>query len=451
MNETERARVWLSAAKGEANVVVGTRSAVFTPMPQAGLIVIDEEHDVSYKQQDGFRYSARDFALMRGKALGVPVVLGSATPALETLSNVEAGRYRHIELTSRPGAAVLPEFRVQDLRGKRLTHGLSQELINAIRTCLDRGEQALIFKNRRGYSPVLLCHDCGWHAQCARCDKPLTLHRNNARLRCHHCGYEQRVMDHCPDCKSTGLQAQGYGTERLEEGLNELFPNALIVRIDRETTRRKDAISKLFGKLAPDQPGILVGTQMLAKGHDLPNLTLVAIVGVDEGLFSVDFRAGERLGQLIVQVSGRAGRAMKPGTVWLQTHHPDHPLLSLLRQGGYRMLAKQIMDERRAAGFPPYTHLALLRAEAKTQVAVDDFLSAAAKLINNRIDHLQLLGPMPAPMPRRAGQIRAQLLLLAEQRAVLHGVLSEWMSSVRELPQTKQVRWSLDVDAVDLY
>ncbi len=451
LSETDRARVWLKAAHNEAKVIIGTRSAVFTPLPNAGLVIIDEEHDVSYKQQDGFRYSARDFALLRGKALQIPVVLGSATPALETLANVEAGRYRAVRLSTRPGAAILPQWRVIDLRGKRLTHGLSAELIAAIRTCLGRGEQALVFKNRRGYAPVLLCHECGWHADCARCDKPLTLHRQNNRLCCHHCGHQQAVMQQCKNCKSTHLQPQGQGTERLEQTLLELFPDTPIIRIDRETTRRKDALQHMLDRLGNDQPGILVGTQMLAKGHDLPNLTLVAIVGVDEGLFSVDFRSGERLGQLIVQVSGRAGRALKPGSVWLQTHHPDHPLLHALQYGGYRKLAQQILAERQAAGFPPYAHLALMRAEATTQIAVDNFLKQAASGFLDKTDDLQLLGPMPAPMPRRAGRFRGQLLLLAVQRASLHTALPRWLKTVRVLPEGKRVHWSIDVDAQDLY
>ena len=301
--EGERTRSWLAASRGEAGVILGTRSAIFAPLARAGLIIVDEEHDASYKQQEGLRYSARDLALVRAKALGVPVVLGSATPSLETLANVDSGRYRRLLLSSRPGAARMPQMRCIDLRSKHLADGLAPELIAGVRACIARGEQALLFRNRRGYAPVLMCHDCGWHAACARCDKPLTWHRGVARLRCHHCGAEQRVPTHCPQCNNAALAPQGHGTERLEQALVALFPDTPVIRIDRETTRRKDALDTLLGQLGPDQPGILVGTQMLAKGHDLPNLTLVGLIGVDEGLFSVDFRASERLCQLIVHKS----------------------------------------------------------------------------------------------------------------------------------------------------
>jgi primosomal protein N' (replication factor Y) len=446
----ERTRSWLAASRGEAGVILGTRSAIFAPLSRAGLIIVDEEHDASYKQQEGLRYSARDLALVRAKALGVPVVLGSATPSLETLANVDNGRYRRLLLGSRPGAARLPQMRCIDLRGRHLADGLAPELIAAVRACIARGEQALLFRNRRGYAPVLMCHDCGWHAACERCDKPLTWHRGAARLRCHHCGKEQRVPAQCPQCNNAALAPQGHGTERLEQSLTALFPNVPVIRIDRETTRRKDALDTLLGQLGSDQPGIFVGTQMLAKGHDLPNLTLVGLIGVDEGLFSVDFRASERLCQLVVQVSGRAGRARKPGTVLLQTHHPDHPLLRNLLRDGYAAVAHQLLQERREAGLPPYAHLALLRAQAKTQAPVDEFLARAASVAGDP-KGVSLLGPMPAPMPRRAGMVRGQLLLSANERAALHAFLPGWIEQLRAALQARQVRWSLDVDPTDLY
>lgn len=446
----ERTRAWLAAAHGESCVVLGTRSAIFVPLPRAGLVIVDEEHDSSYKQQDGLRYHARDLALVRAKALHVPVVLGSATPALETLANVAAGRYRQLHLNARPGGARVPEFRIVDLRGKPLRDGLAPELVAAVRACIARGEQALIFRNRRGYAPVLTCRSCGWHADCARCDKPLTWHRAAAQLRCHHCGAQQRVPPCCPQCGNTELAPKGVGTERMQQALAALFPDTLIVRIDRETTRRKDALDDLLAKLDPDAPGILVGTQMLAKGHDLPNLTLVGMIGVDSGLFSVDFRATEHLCQLIVQVAGRAGRALKPGQVWLQTHHPEHPLLRELLRDGYAKVATGLLEERRAAELPPYAYLALLRAEAKTQSAMEEFLAAATTLAASPQD-VSLLGPMPAPMPRRAGMYRGQLLLSAAERAPLHAFLSDWLAHVRELRQARRVRWSIDVDPVDLY
>lgn len=448
--EAERSRAWLAAARGDAAVILGTRSAIFAPLPRLGLIAVDEEHDASYKQQDGFRYSARDLALVRGRALGIPIVLGSATPSLESLANVAAGRYERLELPLRAGSARPPQLRIVDARRSRLAHGLGPELLTALRDTLARGEQALVFRNRRGYAPVLFCHDCGWHAECERCAKPMTLHRQRGRLVCHHCEAQRRVPAHCAECGGAQLMPQGQGTERLEEALGELFPQTPIVRIDRETTRKRGALEALLDRLGPHQPGIYVGTQMLAKGHDLPNLTLVAILGVDEGLHSIDFRASERLGQLVVQVSGRAGRAAKPGIVLLQTHHPDHALLGTLLRGGYRALAQELLVERRAAELPPFAHLALVRAEAQDAAAPQEFLAACAAAASDA-EGVALLGPMPAPMPLRAGLSRAQLLLSALDRARLQAALPIWMERWRQLPTARRVRWSLDVDPIDLY
>ena len=450
LSDGERTRAWLAAARGESCVILGTRSAIFVPLPKAGLIVVDEEHDASYKQQDGLRYSARDLAQVRGKALNVPVVLGSATPSLESLANVEAGRYRQLHLSSRPGAARLPEFQFIDLRGKRLNDGLSEELIKAIHECIARGEQALLFRNRRGYSPVLMCHACGWHAACERCDKPMTWHRGAAQMRCHHCGAQSPVPSHCPSCGNLTLEPRGVGTERMEQVLTKLFPNVPVIRIDRETTRNRGGVDERLQQLRPDQPGILVGTQMLAKGHDLPNLTLVGLIGVDDGLFSVDFRASERLCQLIVQVSGRAGRALKPGKVWLQTLHPDHPLLRGLLKSGYAKVAAGLLEERREAALPPFTYLALLRSEAKVLAIADEFLARAMQLAGSP-EGIMLIGPMPAPMPRRANMHRSQLLLSAEDRPKLHTFLGQWIAQLRTLDEARKVRWSLDIDPMDLY
>ena len=463
LSDNERARVWAAAWRGEARVIVGTRSAVFTPLPEAGLIVIDEEHDGSYKQQDGIRYHARDFALVRGKALDVPVVLGSATPSLETLHNAQAGRYAHLRLRKRAGDAQPPAVRVIDVRKRPLDAGLSQDLLQSMRKALDAGGQVLVFKNRRGYAPVLLCHDCGWSAQCKRCSTPLrgspmTVHGGGRRLQCHHCGARQTPPPACPDCASLALQPQGVGTERLEELLAEKFADVPVLRIDSASTRRKDALEKLFVAFGA-QPGILVGTQILAKGHDLPNLTLVAVVGIDEGLFSADFRAGEKLAQLLIQVAGRAGRADKPGEVLLQTHHPDHPLLQTLIHGGYHAFAEGELAQREAAAFPPFAHLALLRAEAQHADAPMQFLQAAKTQLvpfshlreKGRDEGLAINGPVPAPMPRRAGMYRAQLLLSAPTRRELHAALEAALPAIYALPEARKTRWSLDVDPVDLY
>ncbi len=457
----ERARTWTAMLRGEARVLVGTRSAIFTPLPDAGLIVVDEEHDASYKQQDGVRYHARDLAIVRAKALGIPVVLGSATPSLESLQHAIGGRYTHLQLRQRAGVARAPAVRVIDIRKRALDGGLSKDMLDAIDACLQRGEQALVFKNRRGYAPVLLCHDCGWSAHCPRCSTPthgvaMTAHGRGRTLICHHCGSRRAAPPACPDCASLALRPQGAGTERIEETLAARFPDAPLLRVDRGTTRHRDALEKHLAQLG-DRAGILVGTQMLAKGHDLPNLTGVAVVGVDEGLHSADFRAPEKLAQLLIQVAGRAGRAAKPGEVLLQTHHPEHPLLTVLLGGGYPAFAALELAQREAAGLPPYAYLALLRAEAPNEAAVKEFLAQAREAIaasastSARSNSVTLLGPLPAPMARRAGRARGQLLLGCPQRPLLQSTLTAAMPALYELKTARKVRWSLDVDPVDLY
>jgi len=339
---------------------------------------------------------------------------------------------------------------VTDVRKRPLEAGLSPELFDAITATLKSAGQALVFKNRRGYAPVLLCHDCGWSAQCTRCDAPMTVHAGGRRLQCHHCGARRPAPDACPDCGGLALQAQGAGTERIEEALAKRFPDVPVLRIDRGTTQRRDALEQLLHDFG-DQPGILVGTQMLAKGHDLPNLTLVAVVGVDEGLFSADFRAPEKLAQLLIQVAGRAGRATRPGEVLLQTHHPQHPLLGTLLSGGYPAFAALELDQREAAGFPPFAHLALLRAEAKQLDATHAFLQVAKAALRDSDATLELHGPLPAPMPRRAGFQRAQLLLSASDRRTLHLALDAALPVIHASSEARRVRWSLDVDPTDLY
>ena len=453
LNDGERARAWWAAAQGQARVIVGTRSAVFVPLPEAGLIVIDEEHDGSYKQFDGIRYHARDFAIVRARALAVPVVLGSATPSLESLHNAHAGRYTSLQLRHRAGAAKPPTVRIVDVRKRPLQAGLGEDALAAIRGALDAGGQVLVFRNRRGYAPVLLCHDCGWSAHCPRCsapDKPtsMTVHAHGRRLQCHHCGHRRPSPPACPDCASLGLQAQGNGTERIEAELQARFIDVPVLRIDRGSSGHRDALQKHFEALGT-QPGILVGTQMLAKGHDLPNLTLVVVVGIDEGLFSADFRSSEKLAQLLVQVAGRAGRADKPGSVLLQTHHPEHPLLQILVQGGYHAFAEGELALREAAAFPPFAHLALLRAEAKHADPPMQFLHVAKAAAKDFA--LEAAGPLPAPMPRRAGYQRAQLILSAAHRRDLHLALDAMLPALYAAPEARKLRWSLDVDPMDLY
>ncbi|WP_222565911.1 primosomal protein N' [Novilysobacter antarcticus] len=457
LSDGERARTWAACLRGEARVVVGTRSAVFLPLPDAGLLVIDEEHDGSFKQLDGIRYHARDFALVRARALDVPIVLGSATPSLESLHNAVSGRYTHLRLTRRAGNARPPAVRVLDVRKRPLQAGLSPELLDAVAAALAANGQVLVFKNRRGYAPVLLCHDCGWSAQCRQCDAAMTVHAGGRRLQCHHCGARRPTPNACPDCGGLALQSQGAGTERIEELLRERFPDVPVLRIDRGTTSRRDALETHLANFG-DTRGILVGTQMLAKGHDLPSLTLVAVVGIDEGLFSADFRAPEKLAQLLIQVAGRAGRADRAGQVVLQTHHPEHPLLESLLNGGYGAFAAIELEQREAAVFPPFAHLAMFRAEAKQVELADAFLlvvrralEGADRALRAGAPALELSGPLPAPMPRRAGYLRSQLLLSATARGRLHRVLQEALPVVRASPEARKVRWSLDVDPVDLY
>ena len=454
LGDRERAGVWMAAARGEARVIVGTRSAAFVPLPEAGLIVVDEEHDASYKQFDGIRYHARDFAIVRARALEVPIVLGSATPSLESLHNAMHGRYRLLRLSARAGDARPPRVRVLDIRRRPLEAGLSSEAESAIAAALAAGGQVLVFRNRRGYAPILLCHDCGWIAHCPRCSTPdrptaMTVHAGG-RLQCHHCGLRRAVPPACPDCAGLALQPQGNGTERIEARLTERFPDVPVVRIDRGSTQGRDALQARFDTLG-DAPGILVGTQMLAKGHDLPGLVLVVVVGADEGLYSTDFRSGEKLAQLLVQVAGRAGRAEREGEVLLQTHHPENPLLQTLLRGGYRAFADAELAAREAAGFPPFAHLALLRAEARQLEPARRFLQLAKSGVAGFDESIALDGPVPAPMPRRAGYQRMQLLLSSPDRRRLHAALDALMPVLHAAPEARKVRWSLDVDAIDLY
>lgn len=451
--ERERTEAWLAARDGDAAVILGTRSAVFTPLPRPGLIVVDEEHDTALAQQDGFRYSARDLAVLRAQALDVPVVLGSATPSLESLYNAREGRYARLRLTRRAGGARPPSLRVLDIRGRRLDGGLSTPLLDALQRHIDAGAQALIFLNRRGYAPVLTCHACGWVAECHRCDARLTLHRGEGRMRCHHCGHAAPVPAQCPACGDADLRSLGPGTERLEEALARRFPGVAQVRIDRDTTRRRGALEAQLAKAQRGGAQLLIGTQMLAKGHHLPAVTLVAVIDVDQGLFGADFRAPERLAQLLVQVSGRAGRGEQPGEVLLQTRHPEHPLLRTLLERGYPAFADAHLAERRAAGLPPYSALALLRAESVDAEAPYRFLEGAAALGREGPEGsrgVELLGPVPAPMERREGRYRAHLMVCAAQRPALQRFLRRWSQALGEVEGARRVRWSLDVDPVEM-
>jgi len=452
LNDRERLNAWLLAGSGEASIIIGTRSAIFTPMAQPGVIIADEEHDGSFKQQNGLRYSARDLAIVRAQKLDIPIILGSATPSLETLLNVEQGRYQHLRLPKRAGAARPPQVELMDVRGQNMEEQLALPLLQLMQRHLDNGNQVLLFLNRRGYSPTLICHECGWVSHCRRCDSHMTYHQHKRQLRCHHCGSQRPVPRQCPDCGSMDLRPLGSGTERIEEALAEKFPAIPTIRIDRDATRNKGSLERILDEVHQGQPRILIGTQMLAKGHHFPNVTLVGILDGDQGLFGADFRAGEHMAQLIIQVSGRAGRADKPGQVVIQTHHPDHPLLQLLVQQGYHAFAHAAQQERQLAMLPPYTHMALLRAEANHSIPPETFLEQAhhlaLKLGNEGVD---LYGPMPALMERRAGKYRYQLLLQANKRANLHRLLADWVVQLNQLPEARKVRWSLDVDPLDLH
>ncbi|MBU2067274.1 MAG: primosomal protein N' [Gammaproteobacteria bacterium] len=456
INDRERLDAWLAARDGEADIIIGTRSALFTPMLRPGLIIIDEEHDASYKQQEGLRYHARDLALVRARQEQVPIVLGSATPSLESLHNAHAGRYAMLRLTQRAGGAQPPRFLRLDVKSRPLDSGISAPLQQAIGQTLKAGQQVLVFLNRRGFAPTLLCHDCGWLSECPRCDARMTVHQRSRELRCHHCGHSERQPSNCPTCNNVDLRPVGAGTERAEERLAILFPDVPVLRVDRDSTARKDAMSTLYTTVQRGEPCILVGTQMLAKGHHFPRVTLVAILDADGGLFSADFRASERMAQLIVQVAGRAGRAEEPGKVIIQSHLADHPLLVQLTEQGYFAFAEQALSERRSAGLPPFCHLALLRAEAHKPGQAEGFLDEACTeaehlLSDFGLHGVELLGPIPAPMERRAGRYRAQLLVQANARAPLHHLLSTWMQRLESLPAGRAVRWSLDVDPIDLF
>ncbi len=451
LSDAERLATWLAARDGRVPVVIGTRSAVFVPLKNPGVIVVDEEHDSSFKQQDGFRYSARDIAVVRAQRRSIPVVLGSATPSLESLHNVDQVRYVHVTLPERAGNARHPSMRLLDIRSRPLDVGLSDLLLDTMRRHLMADGQVLLFLNRRGYAPTVMCHACGQTLQCPRCDARLTLH-GNRRLQCHHCGAQRPLPARCENCGGSDLGHFGQGTERIERALERLFPNIGIARLDRDSTRRKGSLENLLDAVRSGETRILVGTQMLAKGHDFPNVTLVGILDADQGLFGVDFRASERMAQLIMQVAGRAGRAERPGEVLIQTHHPDHPLLTHLVREGYASFAAAALSERRVAGLPPYAAMALLRAEAVSASPPQAFLEAAKSALAPHCGtQVQILGPTPAPMERRAGRYRAQLMLLASQRAMLQQALATALPNLGTLKPARGVRWSLDVDPADLF
>lgn len=447
MTDAARLAAWRRVDSGEPLLVVGTRSAVWLPFRKLARVAVDEEHDVSFKQQDGFRYSARDVAVLRARANDAPVVLGSATPSLETLHNAGTGRYQRVLLDERALAAPGAKLHLLDARGQRLRGGMTPDLARAVQRHVGAGGQVLLFVNRRGYAPALLCHDCGWGASCRACDARMTWHKTRDRLLCHHCGAVHPVPARCPGCGSAELRAAGFGTERVEEHLQKLLPEARIARADSDVMQRAGAWDRLRAEVLAGEVQVLVGTQMLAKGHDFPGITLVGIASVDQALFSSDLRATERMAQLVTQVAGRAGRGTRAGEVLLQTHVPEHPLLRRLLDDGYEAFSKDLLEERAASRLPPGHPLALLRAESAAEAAATRFLEAAGAII--RAAGAEALGPIPAPMLRRAGRWRAQLWLQAPSRAALQRALSRAAPELEGHRLARRVRWGIDVDPAD--
>jgi len=450
LTDPERLDVWEAAASGRALVIIGTRSAIFTPLANPGAIIVDEEHDGSYKQHDGLRYHARDLAVARAHYHGIPLLLGSATPSFESLQQALTGAYRHLRLTQRPSRHPPAKLELIDLRHQRRQGGLLPGAIKAIKSTLAAGKQALIFINRRGFAPSLACHSCGWMAECGQCDARMTLHRQPPLLACHHCDSRRALPDACPDCGSGDLRALGSGTERTEETLQGLFPDTTVHRIDRDSTRKKESFEQVLKEIHRGEPCLLVGTQMLAKGHHLPHVTLVVVVNADGGLYAADFRALEHSAQLLEQVAGRAGRAAHPGRVLVQTLHPDDPHLGQLAEHGYGALARNLLEERRIAKLPPFCFMALLRVESPQEQAALALAQHAAQALRQWLKDAQLpvrcLGPVPAPMERRQNRYHIHVMITAYKRSHRHAAanwLVQWLEANRE---ARKVRWSMDID-----
>ena len=452
LSDNERLRIWSLALDGTVQIVIGTRSASFLPFKQLGLIVVDEEHDSSYKQMESLRYHARDMSVKRAQLEGVPILLGSATPALETLHNALVNRYKHQRLMRRAGNAAMPNFRIIDVRGKWLNGGLSEPLIRMIDERIKKQEQVLLFINRRGYAPIIMCRQCGEVLTCTHCDAYLVYHKRVNKLVCHHCDARFAVPQQCPKCQSDMLEPIGVGTQQIEEKIQTLFPDARIARIDTDAVRRKDALAQQFEKIYAKQVDIIVGTQILTKGHHLPGITLTCVVDVDQGLFSPDFRSTERLAQLITQVGGRSGRGDVVGDVVLQTHHPEHPLLRTLLRKGYSSLSAELLEERQQVGLPPYSHLTLLRVKARQPNLSIDFLHHVERYAKQLAQgvQVQVYPPIPAVMEKKAGYHRACMLFEAQNVTVLNRYIAMLVKKVKALPTQKDIRWHFDVDPLEV-
>lgn len=449
LSKPERLQAWLAAQTGEINIVIGTRSAIFTPFKHLGLIVVDEEHDSSFKQQDRFRYHARDMAVMRARLNHIPIILGSATPSLESLLNVKRNRYHYLSLPKRAGKATLPQYQIINLNHTTTEEGLSAPLLQCIRDHLNHNNQVMLFLNRRGFAPVLFCKNCQHILECHRCDARMVYHATPPRLHCHYCDARRSIPECCEKCNGNALVPVGLGTQKLEKKLAEMFPDVPVIRIDRDSTKRKHALQDLIDKIHSQPKAILLGTQMLAKGHHFPHVTLVGIIDADSGLFSADFRATEQMAQLLIQVAGRAGREEKPGTVLLQTYHPDHALLTLLTQKGYESFAQTMLLEREQGDLPPFSYFAVFRAEAPIESHVTQFLTTI-KTLCTEPKVVTVLGPITALMSKRKGLFRKHLLIRASERPLLQQFLKQLIQQIETLIKTYPVKWIIDVDPVEL-
>ncbi len=450
LNDAERLENWMAARDGRAAVIIGTRSAIWIPLKHPGIYIVDEEHDPSYKQEDGFRYSAKDIAVVRSHIDGVPCVLGSATPSLETIENIRSNKYTGLSLPVRALGVRPPAIQIVSLQHQALGNAFSKQLLAEIRATLKRKNQVLLFLNRRGYAPVILCHGCGWYSECSRCSSKMTYHKDADKLICHHCDRQEALPLQCPVCDLPRLIQLGHGTQRIDRSLSALFPEARILRMDRDSTRGKGAIDNMLKAMTCGDADILIGTQMLAKGHHFPKLTLVGIIDADSGLLSTDFRASERMAQLIVQVSGRAGRGDAPGKVMIQTRFPKHPLLQTLVRQGYDKFANSLLTERKQAQLPPYSYLALLRTQAHERKDAIGFLQRAREKLETLSSSMAIFGPVTAPIEKRRGRYRNQLFIQSNNRNTLRAVMATWTRLLESMPGSKKIRWSLDIDPQDM-
>ena len=450
ITEKQRKQTWLKIANGELQIILGTRLAVFTPIPNLALIVVDEEHDASLKQQEGFLYHARDVAIYRAKQLNIPIILGSATPSFESLQNATLKKFEHLFLHSRALSNAMPNIQIADMRAEHSGAILSTSLRQAMKSHLQAGQQVILFLNRRGYSPALLCHDCGWVAQCDRCDANMTYHRQNNKLICHHCDRTIIKYSQCPQCHSSNLIMLGHGTQRIEEILQEDFGDYSTVRLDRDKTRRKGVLEKILDEIQQQQHQIIIGTQILSKGHDFPNVSLVGILDIDYGIHSSDFRALERCAQLLIQVAGRSGRRQIQGDVCVQSHTPDHPLLQTLIHRGYIEFANQALAARHTWKLPPYSHHIAIRARSQSNHHLLSFLSKTKSLCEQLLpQEVMIQGPINASMEKKAGQYRAFILLIVTQRGAFTQQIDACLDQIEKLKEARTVKWSVDVDPID--